>query len=139
MEIRQLAAQVGISPKTIRYYEDIGLLPAPRRKPNGYRQYSQADVERLQLVVGARRLGLALDEIREILDLRDRGRAPCRVLLQRLADKADEITRRIAELQHMERQLRQLYALGLTFPTDDVLGKACICHLVSEQAAKRVE
>lgn len=136
MEIRQLAAYSGVSPKTIRYYEDIGLLPAPRRKPNGYREYSEADVDRLQLVVGARHLGLSLDEIREILDLRDRGQPPCRVLLQRLAAKADEIAQRILELQRMERELRHLYAMGLAFPTDDVEGKHCICHLVSQRAAK---
>ncbi len=139
MEIRQLAAQTGVSPKTIRFYEDIGLLPAPRRKPNGYRQYTQADVDRLRLVVGARRLGLALDEIREILDMRDRDQPPCRTLLQRLAAKADEIAQRIQELQRMEGELRRLYALGLTFPVDDVEGKNCICHLVSQRAAKGLE
>jgi len=53
MEIRELVQKTSIPAKTIRYYEDIGLLPPPARKPNGYRDYADADVERLKLVAGA--------------------------------------------------------------------------------------
>ncbi|RME91315.1 MAG: heavy metal-responsive transcriptional regulator [Anaerolineae bacterium] len=134
MQIRDLAKATGVSPKTIRYYEEIGVLPPPRRAPNGYRIYDEEDVARLQLVVGARRLDLSLDEIKEIIALRERGEAPCRVLLDRLREKADEIAARIRELKRLEGELRQLYELGLTFPTDDVEGKHCVCHLVSEGA-----
>lgn len=73
-----------------------------------------------------------LEEIREIIALRDRREAPCRVLLERLEHKADEIAERIQALQRLESELRELHALGLTFPTDDVDGKNCVCHLVSE-------
>lgn len=134
MRIQGLSQKTGVSAKTIRYYEEIGLIPQPARGENNYRQYDEQDVERLRLVAGARRLDLSLEEIREILDLRDRREAPCRVLLKRLEHKADEIAERIRSLQHMERDLRALHALGLTFPTDDVDGKHCVCHLVSERA-----
>ncbi|GAB4535056.1 MAG: hypothetical protein Fur0018_25190 [Anaerolineales bacterium] len=131
MQIKELAERSGVSVKTIRYYEEIGVLPPPKRAPNGYRLYNETDVERLRLVAGARRLDLSLDEIKEIIALRERGEAPCRVLLDRLQQKADEIATRIRELQRLEGELRQLHALGLTFPTDDVEGKHCVCHLVS--------
>ena len=134
MKIQELAQKTNVSAKTIRYYEEIGLLPNPVRGENNYRQYDERDVERLHLVAGARRLDLSLEEIREILALRERREAPCRVLLDRLEHKADEIAERIRSLQQMERELRDLYALGLTFPTDDVDGKHCVCHLVSERA-----
>jgi DNA-binding transcriptional MerR regulator len=134
MQIKSLAKQTGVSAKTIRYYEEIGVLPPPKRLPNGYRVYNENDVERLQLVAGARRLDLSLDEIKEILAMRERGDAPCTTLLIRLEEKADEIAGRIRELQHLEHDLRQLHTLGLTFPTDDVEGKNCVCHLVSEQS-----
>lgn len=133
MKIQELSQQTGVSAKTIRYYEDSGVLPPPSRRPNGYREYSEIDVNRLRLVAGARRLDLTLAEIREILDLRDGGEAPCKTLLERLSAKADEIADRIIALQSLENELRQLYALGLTFPMDDVEGKACVCHLVSER------
>ncbi|MCH7662552.1 MAG: MerR family transcriptional regulator [Chloroflexi bacterium] len=134
MEIRELVKHTGVPAKTIRYYEEIDILPPPARKPNGYREYSEVDVDRLKLVAGARRLDISLDEIKEILDLRDRQIAPCGVLLDLLDNKAKEIKERITELQALEKDLQQLYSLGLTFPTDDVEGKNCVCHLVSEQA-----
>lgn len=133
MEIREISNQTGVPAKTIRYYEEIGLLPSPARKSNGYRDYSQFDVHRLKLVAGARRLDIPLVEIKEILNMRDQGQAPCGVLLDLLAAKAEEIETRIRELQHLQAELRQLHDLGLTFPTDDVEGKNCVCHLVSEK------
>jgi len=133
MQIKEFARQTNLPAKTVRYYEEIGLLPPSRRLENGYRDYSEADVARARLVAGARRLDLSLDDIQEILALRDRQEAPCRVLLDLLAEKADEIRNRIAELQRMERELRELHRLGQTFPLDDVEGKNCVCHLVEER------
>ena len=135
MKIQDLSQMTGVSAKTIRYYEEIGLLPPPARAENNYRQYDEQDVERLRLVAGARRLDLSLDDIQEILAMRDHREAPCRVLLERMEQKADEIAERIRALQQMERELRELHVLGLTFPTNDVDGKNCVCHLVSEHAA----
>ena len=132
MQIKELAALTGVSPKTIRYYESAEILPAPGRSPNGYRSYEPEDVDRVRLVAGARNLDISLAEIKEILDMRDRGDAPCTTLLGLLDAKSKEIKKRIAELQKMERDLQELYQLGLTFPTDDVEGKNCVCHLVSE-------
>ena len=132
MQINQLADLTGVSPKTIRYYESIGVLPQPQRGLNGYRDYEEAAVKRLKLVAGARRLEFSLDDVKEIIGMRDRREAPCRVVLEKLAQKADEIADRIVELHRLEQELRQLHSLGQTFPTDDVDGKACVCHLVSQ-------
>ena len=132
MQIKTLAEKTGLSDSTIRYYESIGLLPEPERLPNGYRRYDEADVSRLQFVGGARTLDFSLDDIAEILALRDRREAPCRVVLTLLQEKEEEITRRIASLKRLKRELQKLYALGKTFPTDDVDGKACVCHLIQE-------
>jgi DNA-binding transcriptional MerR regulator len=134
MQINELERFTGVPAKTIRYYEEIALLPPPNRKPNGYREYSDIDIERLKLVSGARRLDFSLAEIKEILDLRDRGIAPCGVLLDLLDRKSKEISQRILELKEMQEDLQQLYSLGATFPTDDVEGKNCVCHLVKLHA-----
>ncbi len=132
MQISELAERTNVPAKTIRYYEEMGLLPTPTRKPNGYREYREVDVDRLRLVAGARRLDFSLAEISEIIDLRDRRIAPCGVLLDLLIQKAEEISQRISELQGVQKDLESLYSVGLTFPTDDVEGKNCVCHLVSE-------
>ena len=133
MQIQIVSTQSGVSAQTIRYYESVGLLPEPQRQPNGYRIYAPEDVERVRFVAGARRLGLSIDDIREIVALRDTGEAPCGTVLSMLKQKADEIQQRISELKHMETELRILHSLGLTFPEEDILGKQCVCHLVREQ------
>ncbi len=136
--IKELARRTNLTDKTIRYYESIGLLPPPRRRDNGYRDYSEADVDRVKFVAAARSLDFSLDDIGEILDLRDRREAPCRVVLDLLQQRADEISQRITELQRLETDLRELHRLGQTFPTDDVDGKNCVCHLVSERTIYRL-
>ncbi|HRN51114.1 MAG TPA: MerR family transcriptional regulator [Anaerolineales bacterium] len=134
MDIREIAKITHVSPKTIRYYEEIKLLPPSRRRPNGYRVYARVDVDRLNLVAGLRRLDFSLSEIKELLDLRDRRIAPCRALLDQINKKAVEIHVRMEELQKLEQDLKTLHSLGLTFPTDDIEGKNCVCHLVSTQS-----
>jgi DNA-binding transcriptional MerR regulator len=131
MQIKDLARLTRVPEKTIRFYEKVALLPKPQRRQNGYRHYAESDVERLRLVAGLRHLDFSLEEIKEILDLRDRKIAPCATLLSLLQEKANEISQRIAELQQLEKDIRRLHSAGQRFPTDDVEGKNCVCHLVS--------
>ena len=133
MKIQEFSQQTGLPAKTIRYYESIGILRPPQRLPNGYREYNEQDLERARFVAGARSLELSLDEILELLAMQDHREAPCRTMLNQIKHKADQIAERIVLLQQMEQDLRKLYKLGLTFPTDDVDGKNCICHLVKER------
>lgn len=134
MQIKELAQRANVAPSAIRYYESIGLLPEPERLSNGYREYDEDDLTRLKFVAGARALDFSLDDVSEVLALRDRRETPCRVVLEMLQEKADEIERRIAELERLEAELRRLHALGQTFPDEAVDGKQCVCHLVSEKA-----
>lgn len=133
MRIREFAQLTGLPAKTIRYYESIGILSPPARAANGYREYSEKDLARGRFVAGIRSLNLSLEEIREILAMQDRREAPCRTLLNLIEQRADLIQERIRLLRQMEADLRRLHGLGLTFPTDDIDGKNCICHLVSER------
>jgi len=134
MKIQEFSQQTGLSAKTIRYYEAIGVLRPPKRAPNGYREYNEGDLERARFVAGARSLDLSLDEISELLAMQDHREAPCRTMLNQIKQKADQISERILLLQQMEKDLRKLYKMGLTFPTDDVDGKNCICHLVKQRS-----
>jgi DNA-binding transcriptional MerR regulator len=138
MQIKELALRTNLSSKTIRYYEEISLLPPAHRRPNGYRDYGAVDVDRVKFVAAARALDFSLDDVGEILDLRDRREAPCRVVLDLLQQKADEISQRITDLQRLETELRDLQRLGLTFPTDDVDGKDCVCHLITQRLNENI-
>lgn len=132
MQIKEISELTGVPAKTIRFYEESGVLPSPQRLPNGYRVYDESDAARLKLAAGMRRLDFSLDDIAEIIAMRDRQEAPCRTVLDLLQKKADDIAEHIRELQQLEEDLRALHDMGLTFPVDDVEGKNCICHLVSE-------
>jgi len=93
LRIGGLAAELGLNPKTLRYYEEISLLPAPRRMSSGHRLYNATDRQRLRFILKAKAIGLTLDEIREILTLRDRGESPCEhvlALLDRKLAKVDQ-------------------------------------------------
>jgi DNA-binding transcriptional MerR regulator len=134
MKIQEFAQLTGLAARTIRYYESIGILSSPPRSANGYRAYNEEDLARARFVAGARSLHLSLDEIREILAMQDRREAPCRTLLGLIEQKANTIEARIRQLKQMEVELRELYQLGRTFPTNDIDGKNCICHLVREHS-----
>lgn len=96
MNIGQAAERSGLNPKTIRYYESIGLV-LPHRANNSYRDYRQADVEQLQFLQRARAVGFTLDECRELLDLyRDPHRRSAEVkalVLERVAQVDEQLAR----------------------------------------------
>ena len=130
MIIRELAQQTGVSAKTIRYYESIGLLPHPTRAANNYRQYIPADAERLRFIASARVLGFSLADISEILAARDKGIAPCQRVLDATARRLAEIDRRIVDLLALRDSLQQLQAEGSRLRLDDVRGEHCVCYLL---------
>lgn len=108
MRIGELARLGDVNPKTIRYYESIGLLPEPARTPSGYRDYDESYVDRLTFIRTAQRLGVTLDEVREILTFRERGEAPCSYVRGVLDTQVATIDRRIRELEDLRRQLAEL-------------------------------
>src|SRR5579875_1692783 len=116
MRIGQLADAVGVNPKTIRFYEDIGLLPEPKRLASGYRDYTEEDRERLIFVRTAQRLGLSLADIAEIMAFKERGDAPCRYVRSVLALQVGELDDRIGELVALREQLRALQAIADDLP-----------------------
>ncbi len=116
MRIGELAGRVGVNPKTIRYYESIGVLPEPQRTASGYRDYDESFVGRLTFIRTAQRLGITLDEVKEILTFGPRGEAPCGYVRQVLDTQLSSIDRRIAELQEMRAQLAELIVEADSLP-----------------------
>jgi DNA-binding transcriptional MerR regulator len=110
VRIGVLAEHVGVTTKAVRFYESIGLLPAPARTGSGYRDYSEADAARLTFIKTAQRLGLSLDEIREIIALRDRGEQPCGHVARLLREHVAALDRRIDEMGALRDELRGLEA-----------------------------
>ena len=108
MNIGTVAQRTGLSAKTIRYYEAVGLVAASGRTASGYRAYSQEDVRLLQLVARARSLGFSIEDCRGLLGLyRDQRRASADVKALALA-RIGEMERKIGELQAMKATLQEL-------------------------------
>lgn len=101
LTIGSLARKTGTKVQTIRYYEQIGLMPEPGRTEGGQRRYGDDDLDRLAFIRHARQLGFSLEAIRELLDLSDYPDRPCL--------EADAIARR--QLKQVEQRLARLEAL----------------------------
>jgi MerR family transcriptional regulator, copper efflux regulator len=129
MRIGDLAHRTGLSTKTIRYYETIGVLPEPRRSPSGYRDYDPETCERLQFVRSAQAVGLRLGEIREILAYRDRGETPCAHVVEVIRRRASQIDEQIAQLEGMRSELRRLERRARTLDPEDCAPRN-VCHVI---------
>lgn len=108
LRIGELATQLILNLKTIRYYEEIGLLPQPQRTDSGDRQYGDTDVERLCFIGKAKAIGLTLDEIREILALRADGEQPCERVVDLIEEKLDHVDRQLRALTEFRQELLML-------------------------------
>ncbi len=108
MRIGEIAANVGVSTKTIRYYESIGVLPEPDRDPNGYRSYGASAEERLRFVRDAQATGLTLAEIASILDMRGEGETTCTHVVELLEHHLDELDGHIEALRATRTELAAL-------------------------------
>jgi DNA-binding transcriptional MerR regulator len=106
--ISVLAHGLGVSTDTVRCYERLGLISPAGRTPAGYRLYDEAAAERLRFIRAAQRTGLRLGDIKELLDVKDRGQCPCghtKTLVQR---RLAEVSAEIRELAAVKRQLIEL-------------------------------
>ena len=108
MKIGQLAEHAGVSAKTIRYYEGIGVLPEPERAGNGYRSYDPAVVERLAFIQDAQSAGLSLAEIQVILDLRDSGESTCGHVIGSLEARLIDVDRQMEDLKRTRLRLEEI-------------------------------
>ena len=107
MRIGELAAATGATTKTLRFYEESGLLPQPERAANGYRDYGPEALSRLDFIRRGRAAGLTLAQIREVIDIRDAGDAPCHHVYELLTARVVDIDRQIADLEALRAALIQ--------------------------------
>lgn len=141
MKIGQVAEATGLPIRTLRFYDDAGLLPQRPRTEGGYRVFDDRDLERLEFVKKAKRLGLSLGEIKDVLAITDQGGATCTHVRGLLAIKVEELDRAIGELTQLRTVLADL--LGRAGPLEDCRptgGRVCaiIEHAPSIPAPARL-
>jgi Cd(II)/Pb(II)-responsive transcriptional regulator len=108
LKIGELAKRAQCPAETIRYYEREGLLPEPTRTAGNYRLYNRAHIERLAFIRNCRSLDMTLEEIRQLLRVRDVPGENCDATHQLLDEHIAHVATRVAELQQLERQLKAL-------------------------------
>ena len=118
MRIGDLANTTGTTPKTLRFYEDVGLLTPAGRTAAGYRTFTADAVDRLNFIRRGRSAGLTLAQIREVLELRDAGATPCRHVKDLLDARLTDLDRQIAELQALRETVAHLHEDASTADPD---------------------
>lgn len=139
MWIGEAADRAGVEASAIRFYEQSGVLPEPDRTNSGYRDYTDEEVDLIRFVRRARSLEIPLEDIRQIVDLRTHGEAPCQVVRQVMARESRAIETRIRELEELRAELLRLQEMAGEF-SDNWPDGPCVCHLVeAEPAGRRAE
>ena len=134
VQIGQVAQTLGVNPKTVRYYEEIKLIPEAPRNNAGYRLYDQAAFDRLSFILRARNLDFSLDDIGEILALREDGEAPCLYVSELVDRRISDIDTRIEGLRQLRHELEDIREEARSIPREDILLNDCICHLIENEA-----
>jgi len=109
MKIGELAQRTGMAPSAIRFYESSGLLPPAERGANGYRQYGEAALQRLQMIQLGQRLGFGLDQLREVFAV-DRGEQRHELILGGLDARLAQIDQLMADLARQRAETIALHA-----------------------------
>ena len=105
VKIGDIAKQTDVSVGTLRYYETLNLLHPVERKDNGYRYYSLETIQQVQFVKKAQSLGFSLEDIRQILDVRDRGELPCPFVQDLLDHKIGQLEAQIEQMMIFKVEL----------------------------------
>ena len=122
LKIGEVAIRSGIPVKTIRYYEDIGLLKSTvQRSESGYRLFGSQVVNRLAFIKRAQSLGLSLNEIQEILNIHDSGQLPCGAVKEHLEAKVEAISKQIESLEILRADLQGLLSGWEEQPPDHLI------------------
>lgn len=129
MRIGDVAHHAGVTVKTIRHYERIGILAPATREANGYRSYEPEVLGRLAFTRSAQAVGLSLGEIREVIGFRDRGEPPCAHVLNLIELRSNELTDRITELEALRADLEVLSERGRSLDPRKC-SPSSICHII---------
>ena len=135
LKIGQLAALAGTTTPTIRYYEQIGMLPRPNRRQSGQRCYAAADVARLKIILQCRAVGLSLEQTRHLLSLMDDSGRSCADARTVAHTHLTDIRARLADLKAQERRMRKFIANCNRACTN---GPAQDCVVLRDLAAEKV-
>ena len=130
LKIGELAKQTGLAVGTLRYYSDLGLLQPAQRGDNGYRYYSQNATRQVEFIKKAQAIGFTLEEIKTILDVRDRGEKPCSLVQSLLDDKIEQLKIQIKKMSLFKQELEEYRTSWINNPKPESNSQE-VCPLIS--------
>ena len=107
LKIGELAQKTGLSVGNLRYYSDLGVLNPVKRGDNGYRYYNLNASQQVEFIKKAQAIGFTLEEIKQILDVRDRGETPCDLVIHLLDTKIEELELKIQQMTLFKAELEE--------------------------------
>lgn len=131
MKVNELAKRLGVTADTVRFYTRIDILKPVKDKTNGYREYSETDVNRLRFVLGARQLGFSVDDIQEIFAHADKKQSACPTVRRLIDQRLHETEQRFLEMQQLRARMQRAVREWSQMP-DAVPTGHSICHLIEE-------
>ncbi|GAA1318089.1 heavy metal-responsive transcriptional regulator [Leucobacter albus] len=129
MRIGQLAEATGTTTKTLRFYEETGLLPPAERLASGYRDYAEDAVGRIGFIHRGQAAGLTLGQIRQILKIREHGQTPCSHVQGLLGQRMGELDAQISELLALRETISQLHENAST-PEPNACSADQVCRYI---------
>ena len=130
LKIGELAKQTGFAVGTLRYYSDLGLLQPVQRGDNGYRYYDRDAASQVQFIKKAQALGFTLEEIKKILDVRDRGEKPCNLVKDLLNHKIEQLELQIKQMTLFKAELEEYRTSWINNPDPESQSEE-VCPLIS--------
>lgn len=133
LKIGEVAAESRLPVKTIRYYEELGLLtPSVQRTKSGYRLFDESVFNRLAFIKRSQSLGLSLSEIQRILTVRDADRVPCGMVKELLVHKLEAIQEQIKTLEILQFELKGILSGWQDSPTHEKIAQTICPNIQSE-------
>lgn len=129
MRVAELARQLGVTADTVRFYTRNGFLKPVKNAQNGYRDYGDSDYRRLRFILSARQLGFTVDDIGQLLNEADAGKAPCPIARRLIEQRLEDVERRFEDTAVLLERMRGAAREWRRQPDRPPTGKT-ICHLI---------
>ena len=131
MRVKEFADVLKTTPDTVRYYSRIGYLKPAINKLNGYKEYSNTDLNRLRFVLSARHLGFSVDDIGEILAVAGKGNTPCPLVRDLIQKRLEKTEKQFLETVNLHDQMKAAVNEWKDKPDKEPTGDT-ICHLIED-------
>ena len=129
MRVSELASNLEINPDTVRYYTRIGLLHPRKNATNGYKEYDERDISRLNFIISARRLGFSIEDVKHILEVSDQNETPCPIVRTLIEQRLRETESQYQQLTLLRNRMQEAVKLWKELPDENPTGHR-ICHLI---------